>query len=157
ALERPPREREAVQQRLPLPDARARRQDRRVERVPRHDARERRPLRRSAEPGPEALSQEDLERIRRLVALYGPLLDAGRLAECGELFTRDGVFAVYGRTCRGREEIVREIGGMQPPPDRPVKHLLLAPVVDFAGADAALAWTDVTVCATGEDRRISIA
>ena len=103
------------------------------------------------------MSQQDLEGIRRLVALYGPLLDAGRLDEWGELFTRDAVFSVYGRTYRGREEIVREIGGMQPPSGRPVKHLLLAPVVDFAGADAALAWTDMTVYATGEDRRISIA
>ena len=103
------------------------------------------------------MSQGDLEAIRRLVALYGPLLDSGRLAEWGELFTRDAVFSVYGRSYRGRDEIVREIGAMQPPPDRPVKHLLLAPVVDFAGDGAALAWTDMTVYATGEDGRIAIA
>ena len=103
------------------------------------------------------MSQGDLEAVRRLVALYGPLLDSGRLAEWGELFTLDAVFSVYGRTYRGREEIVREIGGMQPPPDRPVKHLLLAPVVDFAGDGTALAWTDMTVYATGEDGRIAIA
>jgi len=103
------------------------------------------------------VSQADLERIRRLVALYGQLLDSGRLAEWGELFTRDAVFSVYGRTYRGRDEIVREIGGMQPPPDRPVKHLLLAPVVDLDGDAAALAWTDMTVYATGADGRIAIA
>lgn len=103
------------------------------------------------------MSQEDLERIRRLVALYGPLLDSGRLAEWGELFTRDAVFSVYGRSYRGREEIVREIGALQPPPDRPVKHLLLAPVVDLAGDGTALAWTDMTVYATGADGRVAIA
>lgn len=103
------------------------------------------------------MSQAELERIRRLVALYGQLLDSGRLAEWGELFTRDAVFSVYGRTYRGRDEIVREIGGMQPPPDRPVKHLLLAPVVDLDGDATALAWTDMTVYATGADGRIGIA
>jgi hypothetical protein len=103
------------------------------------------------------VSLADLEAVRRLVALYGPLLDSGRLAEWGELFTRDAVFSVYGRSYRGREEIVREIGAMQPPPERPVKHLLLAPVVDFAGDGKALAWTDMTVYATGEDGRTLIA
>jgi hypothetical protein len=52
---------------------------------------------------------------------------------------------------------VREIGAMQPPRDRPVKHLLLAPVVDLAGDGTALAWTDMTVYATGPERRIAIA
>ena len=103
------------------------------------------------------MSQEDLERIRRLVALYGPLLDSGRLAEWGERFTRDAVFSLYGRSYRGREEIVREIGRMQPPPERPVKHLLLAPVVDLAGDGTALAWTDMTVFATNAEGRIEIA
>ena len=103
------------------------------------------------------MSQEDLEAVRRLVALYGPLLDAGRLAEWGELFTRDAAFTVYGRSYRGRAEIVREIGAMQPPPARAVKHLLMTPVVDFEGDAAARAWTDMTVYATGEDGRIAIA
>ena len=103
------------------------------------------------------MSPSDLEAVRRLIALYGPLLDSGRLAEWGELFTDDAVFSVYGRTYRGRVEIVREIGAMQPPPERPVKHLLLAPVVDFDGDGSARAWTDMTVYATGEDGRIAIA
>ena len=124
-----------------------------MERVSRHHARKRRALRRLA----PASDLEDVERIRRLVALYGQLLDAGRLAEWGDLFTQDATFAVYGRTYRGRDEIVREIGAMQPPRDRPVKHLLLAPVVDLAGDGTALAWTDMTVYATGPERQIAIA
>jgi hypothetical protein len=100
---------------------------------------------------------DDLEQIRRLVALYGPLLDSGRLADWGELFTADATFRAYGRSYRGRAEIVREIGGMQPGAERPVKHLLLAPAIDLVGEDAALAWTDMTVLATGPDRQASIA
>ena len=51
------------------------------------------------------MSPSDLEAVRRLVALYGPLLDSGRLAEWGELFTDDAVFSVYGRTYRGRVDV----------------------------------------------------
>jgi len=100
---------------------------------------------------------DDLERIRRLVALYAQLLDSGRLAEWGELFTTDATFSVYGRTYRGRAEIVREIGGMQPGPGASVKHLLLAPVIDLAADGTALAWTDMTVFAAGADRAAQIA
>jgi hypothetical protein len=100
---------------------------------------------------------DDLEQIRRLVTLYGQLLDSGRLADWGELFTMEATFSVYGRTYRGRAEIVREIGGMQPGPERPVKHLLLPPVIDLAPGDAALAWTDMTVFATGSEGQAAIA
>jgi hypothetical protein len=101
--------------------------------------------------------RDDFEQIRRLVALYAQLLDAGRLSDWGELFTDDASLSVYGRTYRGRAEIVREIGGMQPGPERPVKHLLLQPVIDLVPGDAALAWTDMTVFATGPEGRMSIA
>ena len=67
----------------------------------------------------------DHEAIRRLIALYGQLLDSKRFAEWGELFTPDAVFQFWGRAIRGREEIVREIGGMQPP--APGKHVVLHP------------------------------
>jgi 3-phenylpropionate/cinnamic acid dioxygenase small subunit len=100
---------------------------------------------------------DDFERIRRLVALYAQLLDSGRLAEWGGLFTADASFTLFGRILRGREEIVREIGAMQPGPDRPVKHLLLPPVIDLGPDGQALVWTDVTVFATGPDRAVSIA
>ena len=52
---------------------------------------------------------------------------------------------------------MREIGAMQPGPDRPVKHLLLAPVIDLGSDARALAWTDMTVFATAPDRSTSIA
>ncbi len=100
---------------------------------------------------------DDLEQIRRLVALYGPLLDSGRLADWGELFTVDATFSVQGRTYRSRAEIVREIGGMQPGAERAVKHLLLVPLIDLVSEDAALAWTDMIVLATGSERQLSIA
>lgn len=100
---------------------------------------------------------DDFERIRRLVALYAQLLDSGRLAEWGELFTADATFSVYGRTYRGRGEIVREIGALQPGPGASVKHLLLPPVIDLAADGAALAWTDMTVFAAGPDLPASIA
>ena len=100
---------------------------------------------------------DDFERIRRLVALYAQLLDSGRLAEWGELFTAEATFSVYGRTYRGRDEIVREIGGMQPGPGARVKHLLLAPVIDLAADWSALAWTDMTVFAAGPDAPAQIA
>ena len=48
---------------------------------------------------------ESLEAIRRLTAIYAQLLDSRRIAEWGELFTRDAVYEVYGKTLRGRDEI----------------------------------------------------
>ena len=36
----------------------------------------------------------DLEAIRRLIAIYGQLLDSKRFREWGELFTEDAVFRV---------------------------------------------------------------
>jgi 3-phenylpropionate/cinnamic acid dioxygenase small subunit len=98
----------------------------------------------------------DHEAIRRLIALYGQLLDSKRFAEWGELFTEDAVFQFWGRAIRGREEIVREIGGMQP--ERPGKHMPLQPVIDLDPAGGgALAWTDLAVLYTGEDGRIGVA
>ena len=88
----------------------------------------------------------DFEAIRRLIALYGQLLDAKRLAEWGELFTEDAVFRVWGQTHRGRAAIVREIGGMQA--EAPGKHVVLQPVIDWNGGDAAWAWTDLCALAT---------
>ena len=96
------------------------------------------------------------ERIRRAVALYAQLLDSRRFADWGELFTEDALFSVWGRSYRGRAEIVREIGGMQP--ERPGKHMPLLPVIDLApDGRSALAWTDVAVLFTGDDGRIGVA
>lgn len=83
----------------------------------------------------------DLEAIRRLIAIYGQLIDSKRFDEWGELFAEDAEFRVWGRAYIGRSEIVREIGGMQP--DRPGKHIVLQPVIDLIGASEARCWTDL--------------
>jgi uncharacterized protein (TIGR02246 family) len=88
------------------------------------------------------------EAIRRLIALYGQLLDSKRLDDWGELFTPDATFSVWGRTYRGRAQIVDEIGGMQP--EAPGKHVVLQPVIDLEEAGRARAWTDLTAFATTE-------
>jgi hypothetical protein len=93
----------------------------------------------------------DLEAIRRLIAIYGQLLDSKRLEDWGELFVEEAIFRVWGAVHRGRREIVREIGGMQP--DSPGKHVVLQPVIDLDpdDPDRALAWTDLCALATGTD------
>jgi uncharacterized protein (TIGR02246 family) len=90
----------------------------------------------------------DLEAIRRLIALYPQLLDAKRLAEWGGLFLEDAVFDVFGRRLVGRDEIVREIGAMQPA--APLKHAVFAPIVELDAPDRARAWTDFATFAQGE-------
>jgi len=92
---------------------------------------------------------EEKDAIRRLMAIYAQLLDAKRVAEWGELFTEDAVFAVWGRTWSGRAAIVEGIGGMQP--ELPGKHVILTPVIDLLGADRARAWTDLSAFATTKD------
>jgi hypothetical protein len=89
---------------------------------------------------------QDLEGVRRLIAIYGQLLDSKRLREWGELFTRDASFRVWGKTYRGRDEIVREIGGMQP--EAPGKHVVLQPLIDFDSEHRCRAWTDLIALAT---------
>ncbi|MCH2171430.1 nuclear transport factor 2 family protein [Myxococcota bacterium] len=91
----------------------------------------------------------DYEAIRRLIAIYGQLLDSGRFEEWGALFAPDATFSVWGQTFRGREEIVREIGGMQP--DAAGKHAILQPVIDLEGECEARAWTDFTALSTTDD------
>jgi len=94
---------------------------------------------------------EDHEAIRRLIALYGQLLDSKRFDDWGRLFTQDAVFRVWGETHRGRATIQREIGGMQP--DAPGKHVVLEPVIDLDPdqSDRARCWTDLCALASSED------
>ena len=95
--------------------------------------------------------------IARTIAIYAQLLDSGRLAEWGELFTEDAWFRVGGDVWSGRDAIVEGIGGMQPPPERPVKHVCLVPVIDLVDPRRARAWTDFTAFGTDERGVISIA
>jgi len=98
-------------------------------------------------PSPRSGALEAHEAIRRLIAIYAQLLDSRRFDEWGELFSVDATFLVWGRCYRGREEIQREIAGMQSA-DHPGKHALLQPVIDLAGDDRARAWTDMSVMTT---------
>lgn len=95
--------------------------------------------------------------IRRTIAIYAQLLDSGRIEEWSQLFTDDARFRVYGRSYVGRDEIRREIGGMQPPANRPAKHVCLVPVIDLERDDRALAWTDFAAFGTSESGRVEIA
>ena len=96
----------------------------------------------------------DLDAIRRLIALYPQLLDAKRLEEWGGLFAEDAIFDVFGRRLVGRAEIVREIGAMQPA--TPLKHAVFAPIVELDAPDRARAWTDFATFAQS-DAGIAIA
>jgi uncharacterized protein (TIGR02246 family) len=89
----------------------------------------------------------DLDAIRRLIALYPQLLDAKRLGEWGGLFAEDAIFDVFGRRFTGRGEIVREIGAMQPA--APLKHAVFAPIIELDAPDRARAWTDFATFAQG--------
>ncbi len=116
-------------------------------------------------PIPYLCRMPEIEAIRRLIALYGQLLDSKRFDEWGELFEEDAVFRVWGQTYQGREAIVREIAGIQP--EAPGKHVALQPVIDFDDADKtainttdnttddtrdkARAWTDFCALSSGED------
>lgn len=92
------------------------------------------------------------ESIRRLVAVYAQLLDDKRLDAWGDLFTEDAVFSFWGRTCCGRDEIVREVGGMQAP--TPGKHACFQPVIDLVDDDHARVWTDFAALASDAEGRI---
>ena len=89
------------------------------------------------------------EAIRRLMAIYAQLLDSKRIAEWGQLFTEDAVFAVWGQTWRGRAAIEVGIGGMQP--ELPGKHVILTPVIDLKAPDRALVWTDLSAFASAKE------
>ena len=92
------------------------------------------------------------ESIRRLIAVYAQLLDDKRLAAWGELFTEDATFAFWGRTCVGRAEILRDVGGMQAP--LPGKHACFQPVIEVIDESHARAWTDFSALATNEEHVI---
>ncbi len=53
---------------------------------------------------------EDRAAIRELIAAYALALDAGDIDECVALFTRDGEFAVYGRSFVGHDGVATMFG-----------------------------------------------
>jgi uncharacterized protein (TIGR02246 family) len=88
---------------------------------------------------------DDIEGVRRLVFLYGQLLDDARFAEWEALFTDDAVFTVWGNVYEGRKAIREGIGAMMTT-EYPGKHVSYATVADFDG-DQAWAWSDFTALA----------
>ncbi|ADP81301.1 nuclear transport factor 2 family protein [Pseudofrankia inefficax] len=82
------------------------------------------------------------EAIRRLISLYGQLLDDLRLEEWGHLFTEDAIWRIPLVTFEGRAAIVEGVGAMEPAEPGRTKHLSLDPVIDFESATRARVWTD---------------
>lgn len=78
---------------------------------------------------------QDEMQIRRVIALYGQLLDDRRFDEWADLFLNDAV--VMGHA--GRQAFLKGIAGIQP--STPTKHLACTSVIDLEG-DHATAWTD---------------
>ncbi|MEE3326380.1 MAG: nuclear transport factor 2 family protein [Myxococcota bacterium] len=97
------------------------------------------------------------DEIRRLIGLYAQLVDSGRLEEWSHLFCAEASLRVYGQTYHGRQEIREEIGAMQPPPNRAVKHLCAIPVIDLLASDHALVWTDFTAFTMDEEGQAEVA
>jgi 3-phenylpropionate/cinnamic acid dioxygenase small subunit len=83
---------------------------------------------------------DDLELIRRTLALYCQFCDDGRFDEWEELFVDDAVFRVLGRSYEGRAAL-RDFIETGQPPDRRGKHICANSVIDLEG-DRALARTD---------------
>jgi hypothetical protein len=86
---------------------------------------------------------DSIHEIQRLIALYGQLLDDLRLAEWGELFTDDALWALPTVSFQGRAEIVRGVGAMEPQQPGHVKHLAFTPIIEFETEHRAYAWTDL--------------
>jgi hypothetical protein len=80
--------------------------------------------------------------IGRLLSLYGQLLDDLRLDEWGQLFTEDAIWRILSVTFRGRQDIVKGVGGMEPDHPGFVKHLTFPPVIDFESDTRARVWAD---------------
>jgi SnoaL-like domain len=95
--------------------------------------------------------------IQRLIALYGQLLDDLRLDEWGGLFTEDAVWSLPGVSFRGRAEIVKGVGAMEPREKGHVKHLSFTPIIDFEGEHRAYAWTDLLALTKSEGGAWTIA
>ncbi len=79
--------------------------------------------------------------IERVHALYTFLVDDQRLDEWGELFCREGVWALGSHEHVGRKNIVTAITSVQPPKPGMARHITYAPVLDFEG-DQVFGWSD---------------
>lgn len=93
---------------------------------------------------------DSIYEIQRVIALYGQLLDDLRLAEWGELFTEDAVWALPTVSFYGRAEIVKGVGAMEPKERGHIKHIAFTPVIEFETEHRAHAWTDLLALAKSE-------
>ena len=101
----------------------------------------------------------DLDAIRRVMALYAQLIDDGRFDEWGQLFTEDAEWislpGIYspGATkpgawiVHGRDEIVKQVceatKGLRTPESRSM-HFSGSPIIDVKG-DKANVWCDFLI------------
>jgi len=81
---------------------------------------------------------EDERAIERLIASYGPLVDAGEADATAELWTADGVYDVENWLMNGREEIAAMVrsAGHQDLIGRGCTHFLSPAVVTVHGDEA---------------------
>jgi 3-phenylpropionate/cinnamic acid dioxygenase small subunit len=94
--------------------------------------------------------------IVRTITLYGQLIDDLRLDEWGELFTEDATWSAPGVSFRGRSEIVKGVGAMEPKTKGQVKHLAFTPIIELDGDNRARAWTDLITLAKSKQGTWSI-
>jgi hypothetical protein len=95
--------------------------------------------------------------IQRVIALFGQLLDDLRLEEWGELFAEDAVWSLPTVSFKGRAEIVKGVGAMEPSEPGRVKHITFTPIIEFESEHRAHAWTDLLALTRSEDGAWSIA
>jgi hypothetical protein len=86
--------------------------------------------------------------IQRLLTLYCFLIDDLRMQEWGELFCRDATWTFGSHHFVGRDSIVAGVGAMEPKKAGAVRHLTLAPILDFEGQDV-YSWADAIALTVG--------
>lgn len=86
--------------------------------------------------------------IQRLLTLYGHLIDDLRMQEWGELFCRDATWTFGPYHFVGRDSIVAGVGAMEPKRAGAVRHLTLAPILDFEDHDV-YSWADAIALVVG--------
>jgi uncharacterized protein (TIGR02246 family) len=81
---------------------------------------------------------EDERAIERMIASYGPLVDAGDAESTAELWRDDGIYDVEGWLMRGRDDIAAMVGspGHQELINHGCVHFLGPAVVTVHGDDA---------------------
>ena len=106
---------------------------------------------------------EDEREILRTLYRYGHSLDYGAEAEWVDCFTQNGVYELRyrdadtgGRPTRyeGHAELEKFARGHSRAPDRYHKHLVVEPVIEVVGDEAAVTSYFLRVDAEGGERRI---